>query len=152
MRKPISDNKTWGALILVTGLALSSLLRPVAAAAPDLTGLNIEDLMQVTVISAARQYQPWADSAAAVFVITNEDIRRSGVTTLTEALRLAPGMEVARIDANRWAISIRGFNGRFANKLLVMIDGRSIYTPAFSGVYWEIQDLPLGDIDRIEVI
>lgn len=123
-----------------------------ATAATDLTELSIQDLMQIEVISVAKQPQPWANSAAAVFVITNDDIRRSGVTTLAEVLRLAPGVEVARVDANRWAITIRGFNGRFANKLLVMIDGRSVYTPAFSGVYWEIQDLPLADIDRIEVI
>ncbi|MCP5159564.1 MAG: TonB-dependent receptor [Gammaproteobacteria bacterium] len=131
----------WGAIVNVSW-----------AAVPDLTQFSIEELMQVEVVSAAKQLQPWADSAAAVFVITNADIRRSGVTTLVEALRFAPGVEVARIDSNRWAVTIRGFNGRFANKLLVMIDGRSVYTPAFSGVYWEIQDLPLVDIDRIEVI
>lgn len=146
--------KAMALMITALSLALGTPQTVFGAIANDaaLMELNIEDLMQVNVISAAKQEQPWADSAAAVFVITNEDIRRSGVTILAEALRLAPGVEAARIDAARWAITIRGFNGRFANKLLVMVDGRSVYTPAFSGVYWEIQDLPLADIDRIEVI
>ena len=122
------------------------------AATPDLTQFSIEDLMQVKVVSAAKVEQALEDTAAAVFVITADDIRRSGVTNVMEALRLAPGVEVARIDSSRWAISIRGFNGRFANKLLVLIDGRSIYNAQFSGVYWEIQDLFLPDIERIEVI
>ncbi|MEQ1531613.1 MAG: TonB-dependent receptor, partial [Methylococcales bacterium] len=81
-----------------------------------------------------------------------EDIKRSGVTNIPDALRMAPGLDVARIDANKWAVSSRGFNGRFANKLLVLIDGRSIYTQAFSGVYWETQDVMMEDIERIEVI
>ncbi|MCC8987911.1 MAG: TonB-dependent receptor plug domain-containing protein, partial [Candidatus Contendobacter sp.] len=122
------------------------------AAAPDLTEFSIEDLMQIKVVSAAKVEQALQDTAAAVFVITADDIRRSGVTNVMEALRLAPGVEVAQIDSSRWAITIRGFNGRFANKLLVLIDGRSIYTSQFSGVYWEIQDLFLPDIERIEVI
>jgi iron complex outermembrane receptor protein len=85
-------------------------------------------------------------------VITQDDIRRSGATSIPEALRLAPGIQVARIDANKWAITARGFNGHFANKLLVLMDGRSVYTPTFGGVYWEAQDTVLDDIDRIEVI
>ena len=125
---------------------------PTRAAAPDLTEFSIEDLMQVKVVSASKIEQTLQDTAAAVFVITADDIRRSGVTSVMEALRLAPGVEVARIDSSRWAVTIRGFNGRFANKLLVLIDGRSIYTSTFSGVYWEVQDLFLPDIDRIEVI
>jgi outer membrane receptor for ferrienterochelin and colicin len=119
---------------------------------PDLTEFSIEDLMQVKVVSAAKTEQALQDTAAAVFVITADDIRRSGVTQVMDALRLAPGVEVARIDSSRWAISIRGFNGRFANKLLVLIDGRTIYNAQFSGVYWELQDLFLPDIERIEVI
>ena len=133
-------------------LALQGMLFGVSAVAMDLTALSVEELMQVEVVSAARQSQAWSDSAAAVFVITADDLRRTGVTQVAEALRLAPGVDVARIDSSRWAISIRGFNGRFANKLLVMIDGRSVYTPVFSGVYWELQDLPINDIARIEVI
>ena len=121
-------------------------------AVPDLTHFDIEDLMQIKVISATKIEQAVEDTASAVFVITQDDIRRSGVTDIPDALRLAPGVQVARIDANKWAITIRGFNGRFANKLLVLVDGRSIYTPAFAGVYWEIQDLLLEDIERIEVI
>ncbi|MBL8259820.1 MAG: TonB-dependent receptor [Candidatus Competibacteraceae bacterium] len=122
------------------------------AAAPDLTQFSIEDLMQVKVVSAAKIEQSLQDTAAAVFVITAEDIRRSGATSLPEALRLAPGVEAARIDASRWSVTIRGFNGRFANKLLVLVDGRSIYTPLFSGVHWEVQGPPLDEIERIEVI
>jgi len=93
-----------------------------------------------------------SQAPAAVFVITSEDIRRSGYTTIADVLRLVPGLQVARIDANKWAISSRGFNGVFANKLLVLIDGRSVYTPLFSGVFWEAQDVFLEDVDRIEVI
>lgn len=135
-------------VLVCLGITVSHL----EAATPDLTQLSIEELMNVEVVSATKQTQRLADTASAIFVITQEDIRRSGVTSVPEALRLAPGVQVARIDANKWAISIRGFNGRFANKLLVLVDGRSIYTPTFSGVYWEIQDLLLEDIERIEVI
>jgi iron complex outermembrane receptor protein len=122
------------------------------AAAIDLTQLSIEELMNVEVVSATKQTQRLADAASAIFVITQDDIRRSGVTSVPEALRLAPGVHVARMSSNQWAITIRGFNGRYANKLLVLVDGRSIYTSAFAGVYWEIQDLLIEDIERIEVI
>ena len=112
----------------------------------------LEELLSVEVTSVAKKSQPINEVAAAVFVITSEDIRRSGVTSIPEALRLAPGIQVARIDANKWAITSRGFNNQFANKLLVMIDGRTVYTPSFSGVYWDAQDTLLEDIQRIEVI
>lgn len=115
-------------------------------------GLSVEELLNVEVTSVAKRAQSLNDAPAAIFVITNEDIKRSGATSIPDALRLAPGMDVARIDANKWAVSARGFNGRFANKLLVLIDGRSAYTRSFSGVYWENQDVMLEDIDRIEVI
>jgi iron complex outermembrane receptor protein len=119
---------------------------------PDVTTLSVEDLMDMQVTSVSKHKQKLADAAAAVFVLTQEDIRRSGATSIPEALRLVPGLEVARIDENKWAIGSRGFNGRFSNKLLVLIDGRSVYTPLFSGVYWNIQDVMLEDLDRIEVI
>jgi len=122
------------------------------SAATDYLALGLEDLMNMTVTSVSRKSQPLSEAAAAVFVITQEDIRRSGVTSIAEALRMAPGIEVARIDANKWAITSRGFNGRFANKLLVLFDGRTVYTPLFSGVFWDRQDTMLEDIDRIEVI
>jgi len=118
----------------------------------DLLDLPFEDVMKIKVTIASRTPEEIASLPAAVSVITQEDIRRSGVTHPAEALRLVPGMHVARIDANRWAISARGFNSLFANKLLVLIDGRTVYTPLFSGVYWDVQDLVLEDIDRIEVI
>ena len=118
----------------------------------DLTELSLEELMQKTVTSVSRKPQRLSRAAAAVFVITAEDIRRSGALSIAEALRLAPGLEVARINANQWAITSRGFNNRLANKMLVLMDGRTVYTPLFSGVYWEVQDTLLEDIDRIEVI
>jgi iron complex outermembrane receptor protein len=118
----------------------------------DVTAMSVEDLMNVQVTSVSKRSQKLADAAAAIFVITQEDIRRSGATSIPEALRMVPGLQVARIDENKWAITSRGFNGRFANKLLVLIDGRSVYTPLFSGVYWNIQDVMLEDVDRIEVI
>jgi len=127
-----------------------------AASAPppdvDLTEMSLEELMEVKVVSVSRHEQRLSDSAAAVYVITAEDIRRSGATSIPEALRMAPGVQVARVDANKWAIGVRGFNSRFSSKLLVMIDGRSVYNPLFSGVYWEVQDALLEDVERIEVV
>jgi iron complex outermembrane receptor protein len=119
---------------------------------PDVTAITLEDLMNLQVTSVSKRAQKLADAAAAIFVITQDDIRRSGAASIPEALRLVPGLEVARIDENKWAIGSRGFNGRFDNKLLVLIDGRSVYTPLFSGVYWNVQDVMLEDVDRIEVI
>jgi iron complex outermembrane receptor protein len=113
---------------------------------------SLEQLLNVEVTSVSKKEQKLSRTAAAVFVISHEDIRRSGAESLPDALRLAPGLEVAQIDANAWAIAIRGFNSRFSNKVLVLVDGRSVYTPSFSGVYWDQLDMPLEDIDRIEVI
>lgn len=118
----------------------------------DLTELSIEELMNIEITSASKKEESLFDTPTAVYVITAEDIRRSGVTSIPEALRLAPGVEVAQIDANKWAITIRGFNNRFSTKLLVLIDGRSVYTPLFAGVFWEEIDTLLEDIDRIEII
>lgn len=118
----------------------------------DYTVLSIEELMDIQVTSVSKKAQSLSDSAAAVFVITNKDLQRSGVTTIADALRMVPGLNVATIDSNKWAVTSRGFNGRFADKLLVLIDGRQVYTPTFSGVYWEVQDVMLDDVNRIEVI
>jgi iron complex outermembrane receptor protein len=118
----------------------------------ELMGLSVEDLLNVEVISVAKKAKSLNDSPAAIYVISQEDIKRIGATSVPEALRLAPGIDVSRIDANKWAISARGFNGRFANKLLVLIDGRNTYNRAFAGVYWENQDVMLEDVERIEVI
>src|SRR5919108_5307249 len=119
---------------------------------PDVSRMSIEDLMNLEVTSVSKHTQRVSDSAAAVFVITQEDIRRSGAASIPEALQMVPGLQVARIDENKWAIGSRGFNGRFDNKLLVLIGGRNVYTPLFSGVYWNVQDVMLEDVDRIEVI
>jgi iron complex outermembrane receptor protein len=118
----------------------------------DLTELSLEELMNIEVTTASKKTEKLSEAATAVYVITQEDIRRSGVTSIPEALRLAPGLTVGRVDAHTWAISARGFNDIFANKLLVLIDGRSVYTPLFSGVYWDVQDTFLEDVERIEVI
>jgi iron complex outermembrane recepter protein len=118
----------------------------------DLTQFSMEELMNVEVTSVAKKEQKLSVVPAAVFVITQDDIRRSGATSIPEVLRIVPGLQVARINSNEWAISARGFNDRFANKMLVLIDGRSVYTPLFSGVYWDMQDTLLEDIERIEVI
>ena len=101
-----------------------------AASEADLGDLSLEALMQIEVTSVSKRAQPLSEAAAAVYVLDGEDIRRSGHTSIPEALRLVPGLSVARIDSNNWAITARGFNSQFANKLLVLIDGRSIYTPA----------------------
>lgn len=114
--------------------------------------LSLGDLMKVGVETAARKNQSISNTAAAVFVISASDIRRSGALSIPEVLRLAPGVEVAAISNNRWAVTIRGFNGRMANKLLVMVDGRSIYNSLHGGVIWEAENIPLEEISRIEVI
>ena len=118
----------------------------------DLVNLSLDELLQVEVTSVSKKEERLFQAPAAIHVITQEDIRRSGLKTLPEVLRLAPGLEVARIDSSKWAISPRGFNGRYANKLLVLIDGRTVYTPIFSGVFWNQQSLLLEDVERIEVI
>lgn len=118
----------------------------------DIGQMSIEDLMKVDVTSVSRRAQHLQDAAAAIYVLTSEDIRRSGATTIPELLRLVPGVHVARIDSNKWSVSVRGFTGRYANKLLVLIDGRSVYTPLFSGVFWDVVDVPLDTIERVEVI
>jgi iron complex outermembrane receptor protein len=123
-----------------------------APAGEDLTNLSLEDLMNVQVYSAAKHTQRAAETPAAFTVISQEDIQRSGMTSIPDLLRLVPGLDVAQINSNQWAISSRGFNDLYSNKLQVLMDGRSVYTPLFSGVYWESIDYVLPDLDRIEVV
>ena len=118
----------------------------------NLADFDLESLLDMEVTSVAKKEQKASESAAAVYVIGQEELRRSGAASIAEALRSVPGLEVARLDSHNWAITSRGFNDTFANKLLVMMDGRSVYTPLFSGVYWDVQDTLLEDIERIEVI
>ena len=120
--------------------------------ARDLGELSLEQLSSVVVSTVSGRAQPLSGALGSVYVISGDDIRRAGATSLTEALRLAPTLQVARAGAMGYAISARGFNGTLANKLLVLIDGRSIYTPTFSGVFWEAHDVLLEDVERIEVI
>jgi iron complex outermembrane receptor protein len=118
----------------------------------DLTSQSLEDLMNVEVTSVSKSEQTLSRTASAIFVITAEDISRSGAMNIPDLLRMVPGMDVAQINANTWAISARGLNGEFSNELLVLVDGRTVYTPTFGGVYWDVLDIPLDDIERIEVI
>jgi iron complex outermembrane receptor protein len=118
----------------------------------ELKQLNVEDLMNIEVTSVARHPEKLIEAASSIQVITHEDIRRSGATSIPEALRLADNLQVAQKNSHDWAISARGFNTELGNKLLVMIDGRTVYTPLYSGVFWDVQDYLLEDIDRIEVI
>ena len=117
-----------------------------------LKNLSLEDLMNVEVTSVSRHPEKLSRTASAIQVITAEDIRRSGATNIAEALRLADNLDVARQNAHAWSITARGFNTALANKLLVLIDGRTVYTPLFSGVFWDVQNYLLADIERIEVI
>lgn len=142
----------WLACVLGTKAFAAEEPPKASVSRPDLTSLSLEDLAEIKVTSVSKKEEKLSETTAAIHVITQEDIRRSGVTSIAEALRLVPGMQVARQNAHTWAISARGFNDTFANKLLVLIDGRSVYTPLFSGVFWDVQDTLLDDIDRIEVI
>jgi iron complex outermembrane recepter protein len=136
------------------GLILALLALPAMAQQKrvDLANESLQDLMNIEVTSVSKREQKLSQTASAVFVITQEDIRRSGATTIPDLLRMVPGMDVAQIDANTWAISARGLNEHFANELLVLLDGRSVYTQTTGGVFWDVLDVPLEDIDRIEVI
>jgi iron complex outermembrane receptor protein len=118
----------------------------------DLTNESIEDLMNIQVTSVSKTEQNLSQAASAVFVITPDDIRHSDATNIPELLRMVPGLDVARINANTWAVSTRGFNARFSSELLVLMDGRTVYTPTTGGVFWDVLDLPLGNVERIEVI
>jgi iron complex outermembrane receptor protein len=137
--------------ILILAFSVSALAKT-GDLAIDITGTSLSQLFNLKITSLSKKTQDLHKAAAAVYVLTNDEIDRLGVTTIADALRYVPGVEVAKIDASRWAISIRGFNNRAANKLLVMIDGKSIYSPLFSGVLWEEKDVLLADVDRIEVI
>src|SRR6202042_3853865 len=154
---PASGGGRTVALLICMSLALSggpALADPplAANAAGSLKQMSVDELMDVEVTSVAKEPQKLLRAAAAIQVITAEDIRRSGATSIPEALRLADNLQVAQINAHDWAISSRGFNANLANKLLVLIDGRAVYTPLYGGVLWDVQDYLLEDVDRIEVI
>ncbi len=142
-------------IVAAVGLALSPLAaqaQPPRTQLANLADLSLEQLTNITVTSAARREERLAEAPASIYVITADDIRRSGATSIAEALRLAPNLQVGRIDASQYAVSARGQNTTTANKMLVMIDGRTVYTPLFSGVFWDAQDVMLEDVERIEVI
>lgn len=138
----------WGAVPLI----VLAFLESSSAESLDPKRSSIEELLETEITSVSSTSESVKRAAAAVFVLTSDDIRRSGATSIPALLRYVPGVNVARVDANKWALSIRGFNTRAANKLLVLVDGRSIYDPLFSGVLWELQDIVLENIERIEVI
>src|SRR5438128_6938118 len=144
-------------MVLMVGLVCVA--GPGLAQQPDSTlsaealkKLSIEQLMTFEVTSVSKRPERLSQTASAIQLITQEDIRRSGASSLAEALRLATNLQVAQVDSRQWAISARGFSSTTANKLLVLIDGRTVYTPLYSGVVWDVQEMPLADIDRIEVI
>jgi iron complex outermembrane receptor protein len=138
-------------LVLLIALSVSSPAQS-QVRVPDIIEMSIEDLMRIDVTGVSRKEERASDVAAAVFVITHDAIRRSGMTSLPDLLRLAPGVDVAQINASKFAVSVRGFNGLRANKVLVLLDGRSAYNRLFSGVFWDEQDVMVDDIERIEVI
>src|SRR5205809_7152917 len=141
----------WLVLILFADPAFSQ--TPQTVQPPGyLKKLSLDELMDIEVTSVSKRPEKLSETASAIQVITQADIRRSGATSLPEALRLASNLEVAQVDSRQWAISARGFNNTTANKMLVLIDGRTIYTPLYAGVFWDAQDTLLEDIDRIEVI
>src|SRR5437773_4665093 len=141
---------------LVLMLALSGIATEATAQAgplsTDLGRATLEDLLKIQITSASRKEQRADDTPSAVSVITQDEIRRSGMRTLPELFRLVPGVQVAQINSSTWAVSIRGLNDQFSNKLLVLIDGRSVYKRNSSGVFWDLEDVVLDDIDRIEVV
>ncbi len=141
-----------GACFLAGRLPAQTAADPASTPALALKQLSLEQLLDIEVTSVSKQPEKLLDAAAAIQVITGEEIRRSGATNIPEALRLADNLNVAQENSHDWAISARGFNANLANKLLVLIDGRAVYTPLYGGVLWNVQDTLLEDVDRIEVI
>src|SRR5213592_2676700 len=141
----------WLVLLAFTGSILAQ-TQSVPQSAAKLKTLRMEQLMDIEVTSVSKRPEQLLETASAIQVITADDIRRSGATSLPEALRLASNLQVAQVDSRSWAISARGFNGTSANKLLVLIDGRVVYSPLHAAVFWDVQDTLLEDVDRIEVI
>jgi len=152
MIAPIRQRDLYRASALLLSLALSLPAQAAADRQNELLDLDITQLMNITVTSVAKRDQRLVDAPAAVFVITQEDIRRSGVATVADALAMAPGIQVAKISASKWSVSSRGFGGYLSNKLLVLIDGRSVYSPLYSGVFWDSNSVMLEDVERIEVV
>jgi iron complex outermembrane receptor protein len=152
--QPFTTSRRGSRTCLALAAAFAATLSATSHVVPgrNLADLSIEELMNESVTSVSKREQRLGDAAAAIFVLNNDDLRRSGATTVADALRLVPGMQVAAIGSSDWAISARGFNSQFANKMLVMIDGRTVYSPLFSGVYWDAQQVMFDDVDRIEVI
>lgn len=134
---------------MICGLSPAAEAQSATNALPD---LSLEQLLNIEVTSVSKKEQNLFDAPAAISVLSNDDLRRSGATSVAEALRLVPGLDVAQASSSEWAISSRGFNNVYANKLLVLVDGRAVYTPLFSGVFWDLQQTMLEDVDRIEVI
>lgn len=137
---------SWRWPVLVAVLALSVPARSQDTPA-DLSNKSIEDLMNIEVTTASRKEQKLSRTASAIFVITTEDILRSRATNIPDLLRMVPGIAVAQINANSWAISARGQTEEFGNELLVMVDGRNVYTPTTGGVFWDVVDVPIENID-----
>jgi iron complex outermembrane receptor protein len=140
------------AILLSIGITTCAEAQSGSGSAASLKGLSLEELLDIEVTSVSRRPERLSEAASSVQVITQDDIRRAGATSIPEALRLASNLSVAQIDSRQWAISARGFNSTTANKLLVLIDGRTVYTPLYAGVFWDVQDTLIEDIDRIEVI
>src|SRR6185295_4126403 len=118
----------------------------------DLTTMSLEELAQTKVTTVSKTEEPRFQTPAAVHVVTADDIQRSGATSIPEALRMVPGVHVARINSNQWGVGIRGFTSRLARSQLAIMDGRTLYNPLFAGTYWEAQDTILEDVERIEVV
>ena len=142
-----------GAALLVAAMAPAAHAQEIEA----LRDLSIEDLQNINVSSVSKTDMPLSDAAASIYVISHEDIMRAGAATIPEMLRLAPNLQVYQASPSNWVVTARGLNGNkaaqsFSNKLLVLIDGRTVYTPLFSGVYWDLPDVLPDDVDRIEVI
>src|SRR5687768_9838325 len=142
-----------GVIAMMLLFAAVSIVPAFAGQRPvSLADMSLEELLTITVTSAGKKSQLIAETAAALYVITADDIQRNNVSTITEVLRQVPGILVARQATGEWAISIRGFNDNHANKLLVLMDGRTLYSPLYTGVEWDVHDTMIEDIERIEII
>lgn len=146
------NEKITGVIVLLLAFLVTRSTAFAESASGDPLALSLEELMDVEVYSVSKKPERLINAAAAIYVLTYEDIRRSGARSIPEALRMVPGLSVARINGNSWSVSSRGYNGRYSNKLLVLMDGRTIYSGVFSGVSWDEHNILLDDIDRIEVI